>query len=389
MAVTPTYSFRYPVGSDDVDIPSDIYNLAADVESVLTGQFLKLSGGTLTGSLSGTSLSLSSTLSVTGNTTLTGTLNGKIVNDLVTGPASATDNALVRFDNTTGKVVQNSGITVDDSGNLTTSLNVTAANSYIALSPASGTPEIYFSPATGVAANIRLRTSTSNRWVVAKNNATESGSNVGSDFSISSFTDAGAALRTDLYITRSTGKWTCGSVGATAGLELGASGPRVMSGTGSPEGVVTAPVGSQWTDTNATTGAIRWIKATGTGNTGWVVEYGDTGRRSLAGVLLNSWTASSISLQRSGNMVTLWARTLIGTSASNAVFYTLPVGFRPTADFVPFPVAQSGGTFAAGRGTVDTAGDVTVGGTITDYTAARLLVSFPTADAWPATLPGS
>jgi hypothetical protein len=37
----------------------------------------------------------------------------------VTGPASATDNALARFDATTGKLVQNSGVTLDDSQNLT------------------------------------------------------------------------------------------------------------------------------------------------------------------------------------------------------------------------------------------------------------------------------
>lgn len=36
----------------------------------------------------------------------------------VTGPASATDNALVRYDSTTGKLVQDSGVTVDDSGNM-------------------------------------------------------------------------------------------------------------------------------------------------------------------------------------------------------------------------------------------------------------------------------
>ena len=37
----------------------------------------------------------------------------------VVGPASATDNAIVRFDLTTGKLVQNSGVTVDDSNNVT------------------------------------------------------------------------------------------------------------------------------------------------------------------------------------------------------------------------------------------------------------------------------
>lgn len=37
----------------------------------------------------------------------------------VVGPASSTDNALVRFDTTTGKLVQNSAAILDDSGNLT------------------------------------------------------------------------------------------------------------------------------------------------------------------------------------------------------------------------------------------------------------------------------
>ena len=36
----------------------------------------------------------------------------------VTGPASSTDNAVARFDLTTGKIIQNSGATIDDSGNL-------------------------------------------------------------------------------------------------------------------------------------------------------------------------------------------------------------------------------------------------------------------------------
>lgn len=36
----------------------------------------------------------------------------------VVGPASATDNALVRFDGTTGKLIQNSTATLDDNGNL-------------------------------------------------------------------------------------------------------------------------------------------------------------------------------------------------------------------------------------------------------------------------------
>ena len=36
----------------------------------------------------------------------------------VKGPSSSTDNAVARFDSTTGKVIQNSRATIDDTGNL-------------------------------------------------------------------------------------------------------------------------------------------------------------------------------------------------------------------------------------------------------------------------------
>lgn len=38
--------------------------------------------------------------------------------NVVTGPTSATDNAVARFDSTTGKIMQNSGVTIDDSNNM-------------------------------------------------------------------------------------------------------------------------------------------------------------------------------------------------------------------------------------------------------------------------------
>lgn len=57
-----------------------------------------------------TSLTVGSGLSITG-TTITATGSGDVV-----GPASSTDNALVRFDGTTGKLVQNGQITESDTG---------------------------------------------------------------------------------------------------------------------------------------------------------------------------------------------------------------------------------------------------------------------------------
>jgi hypothetical protein len=58
----------------------------------------------------------------------------------VVGPASSTDNAIARFDSTTGKLLQNSGATIDDSGNIT-------ANSFVG--PVTGNA----STATALASN--------------------------------------------------------------------------------------------------------------------------------------------------------------------------------------------------------------------------------------------
>lgn len=48
-----------------------------------------------------------------------------------------------------------------------------------------------------------------------------------------------------------------------------------LTGSGQPNGVVPAPVGSKYIDTANTNGVLEWMKASGTGNTGWVVSVGD------------------------------------------------------------------------------------------------------------------
>ncbi len=54
------------------------------------------------------------------------------LNTKITGPASATDNAIARFDGTTGKLVQNSGVVIDDSGNLSlTKLALTTDSPFV------------------------------------------------------------------------------------------------------------------------------------------------------------------------------------------------------------------------------------------------------------------
>ena len=234
--------------------------------------------------------------------TISGTLNGRDPDNLVAGPASATDNALVRFDGTGGKTVQGSGITVDDSG-----------------------------------------------------------------------------------------KVTFGDVGASAGLELGSSGPRVMSGTGSPEGVVTAPVGSMWTDEAATTGAIKWIKVSGTGNTGWVVEYGDTGIRDLTASdtpHVNT-TVTYFQVRRQGTAVTLNYYQATSSSVNDVLMFdALPVGFRPTHNITA--IRNRGGVLSASDQIV---WDIRSNGQVYYSSAGASTmqgeVTWQTPDAWPTSLPGS
>lgn len=47
----------------------------------------------------------------------------------VQGPASATDNAVARFDGATGKIIQNSSATIDDSGNITSPSTIATGTS--------------------------------------------------------------------------------------------------------------------------------------------------------------------------------------------------------------------------------------------------------------------
>jgi len=57
-----------------------------------------------------------------------------------------------------------------------------------------------------------------------------------------------------------------------------------IHGRGMPNGTVAAPVGTTYVDEAVTNGALKWIKKTGTGNTGWEVLIGDTGWRTLPAV---------------------------------------------------------------------------------------------------------
>jgi len=151
-------------------------------------------------------------------------------------------------------------------------------------------------------------------------------------------------------------------------------------GTGSPEGVITAVPGVTYADTDATLGVSTWIKASGTGNTGWKPLIADTGFRSVAGSLINSWTASAAVIRRINNTVELRFISLTGGSA--AAVYNLPSGFQPTSSNVR--------AVFFGADDVATA-PVVIGTAITlpAVAAGTFCVTYTTTQAWPTSLPGS
>ena len=79
-----------------------------------------------------------------------------------------------------------------------------------------------------------------------------------------------------------------------------------IHGTGMPNGKVEAPIGTTYVDVEVTNGALKWIKQSGAGNTGWKVLIGDTGWRTLNSTskLINGSKTSTIKIRRVNNLVT-------------------------------------------------------------------------------------
>lgn len=79
-----------------------------------------------------------------------------------------------------------------------------------------------------------------------------------------------------------------------------------IHGTGMPNGVVEAEIGTTYVDKNKTNGALKWIKTTDGGNTGWEVLIGDTGWRTLNSTskLKVGDRTSYIKIRRVNNLVT-------------------------------------------------------------------------------------
>lgn len=168
-------------------------------------------------------------------------------------------------------------------------------------------------------------------------------------------------------------------------------------GAGSPNGVVTAQIGSRYIDVNATCGAVEWIKMSGSGNTGWEVSTGDTGWRNVSSLLINGWelsgTGGRVCLRRIGRTVWIYGA-LSSVSATGQNALTLPSGFLPLAGDTTLGWWSLSGSNGATAPVLMEAHNTlgVIRSALAAYSGeanARFAGSFPARDAWPTTLPGT
>ena len=187
-----------------------------------------------------------------------------------------------------------------------------------------------------------------------------------------------------------------------------------IRGTGSPEDRITAEIGTTYVDVNATNGALKWIKESGNGNTGWRVLIGDTGWRTLNALSLTTENnkKSEVKIRRVNNLVSFsfggldWgyfgiirrgAKGFAGfrgdTSAMILGNGGIPAGFRSEASLVGnlyLNLELAGNLYLGGKsdGNYMLLGFFKPIPTTNDITNIRVgLISYLTDDPWSTILP--
>lgn len=172
--------------------------------------------------------------------------------------------------------------------------------------------------------------------------------------------------------------------------------------TGQPNGKISAPPGSTYTDTAVTCGAVKWIKMWGTSNTGWTVLYGDTGWRDIKGLLDPFWdSTSNLQLRRIGKVVyfrTNGIKVVANTTTSRTALARIikkdqfPLGFRNsgwgTAHAFVNVSGQSGAVYSFENSFDFAIRGVPGTGNWTKGDLCSFNLSYVTENDWPTTLPG-
>jgi hypothetical protein len=202
----------------------------------------------------------------------------------VTGPASSTDNAVVRFDGVTGKIVQDSIVTISDIGNIiATRYTFPTVNTFVSVGSGIAITSGLNNTLIGNSAGTALTTQSNNVFIghQAGNEALTSEQNV----VIGSQANAGTAGQLSVIIGRSAGS---NNHTGTNNVVLGPS-----SGTALTSGSTNIVIGSS-SGTTLTTGSNNIILA---GSAGQVSAAGATNELvigSTAAPILNAYVGRGV-----------------------------------------------------------------------------------------------
>lgn len=163
---------------------------------------------------------------------------------------------------------------------------------------------------------------------------------------------------------------------------------RFIPGAGRPEGVVTAAHGAIYIDSTKSWDVSTWIKAAGTGNTGWEVLRATAVPRSLTALNTTPITGGEIRYVRTAAGVTLnidavqpTANGTLTLFSNNALSSIAPTSWAGSAEFR----VGVGNTEVTRRAKFDQNGVITIYNVLaTD--AFYGSVSFDTTKAWVAPL---
>lgn len=349
------------------------------VDSALANK-LNLSGGALSGPLTS-----SSTASFTGTVSVgTPSANGHAATKLFVDTelatkmdklGSSTDNAITRFDGSSG-LIQDSGITVSDNRRIEIQ-DAAAIQADGALMVNVNDNAMIYLNSFGSTYLGRIR-GWKSRGTATSPLAVQNGDDflqvdgrgwTGSGYLNAGYISFGADSNGDIHAASMPGRidfYTAPQDGIVAhrlridrngrvvsmtpseGFQVGSTGPRLVSGTGSPEGIVFAELGSIWTQTDhPTLGYCRWIKTTSAASaTGWLPDF--EGRWIAYTPAITNWTLGNGTVTgrytRSGNTITMRARLTLGTTTtpntSGGVQFSLP----PSPDNTSPAWPANGGT---------------------------------------------
>lgn len=169
-----------------------------------------------------------------------------------------------------------------------------------------------------------------------------------------------------------------------------ASTTRLFEGSGDPNGSVSGPPGSRYVDTSAETGAVEYVKKSGSGSSGWILIVADTGWRDVHTLvsLRGTGICDMALLRRVNFMVELYLDLTVPTNDTSPwTVLNLPAGFRP--DFGRFGTLQDNNE-AAASGSVVNASDGAVNLLGPSHGKRDRWTGLWTTQAtWPSSLPGT